>query len=226
MSGEKNSLVLTEKKKLTKKQLKTLNFHDDPKDEKKDKIVNAEIKDDLKSEEPTKKKRKTRRGKKNRDKEDSAAPRFLLFVGNLPYEVTEKEISENFSKSKPDEIRIRKDKGIAFLEFKGDNIKQRMDIALKQHRHNFLTTTRKINVELTAGGGGNTKARLEKIKAKNGKLMEERRQQIIEEDIKSREKKKNSTTNSQSTEKKSATDNLQTSAVHPSRLKLMNKLKK
>jgi nucleolar protein 6 len=129
---------------------------------------------------PPKKKRKTRRGKKGKGstpKEDG--PRFILFVGNLPYKVTEEDINAHFKNCKPTSIRIRGDKGCAFVEFKNEDPKESkrlMDIALRLHKS--AMGGRKINVELTAGGGGNSKDRVEKIKTKNEKLEQERLQRV------------------------------------------------
>ncbi|GME69940.1 unnamed protein product [Ambrosiozyma monospora] len=134
---------------------------------------------------------------------------------------------------KPDLIRLRQDKGIAFLEFsfsvphkakdaettqetksndddegedskketkkdksddgedtaKGVKIQKRIDSALALH-HSVLSG-RKINVELTVGGGGNSKNRLEKLKVKNEKMMIKRKARIDkdrEEDLKRKKK--------------------------------------
>lgn len=180
--------------KLTKKQRKALDF----KNKSKGKVVEGEAEDSKKrkrdeqaedatvekgtgehGEEP-KKKRKTRRGKKGKGN-GSNGPRFLLFVGNLPYDVSQTELLAHFSASKPDRIRIRTEKGIAFLEFDGQHgdIQHRMDVALRLHHSNLRN--RKINVELTVGGGGNSQNRLEKIKEKNVKLDDERRDRAKKE---------------------------------------------
>lgn len=53
------------------------------------------------------------------------------------------------------------------------------------HHSNFddgLSAPRKINVELTAGGGGKTKHRTEKIEEKNQKLNEQRIRRMHEEE--------------------------------------------
>ncbi len=52
-----------------------------------------------------------------------------------------------------------------------------------------ISPVRKINVDLTAGGGGNTKQRREKIEVKNEKLNEERVRKIQEEEKAKWEKK-------------------------------------
>jgi hypothetical protein len=67
-------------------------------------------------------------------------------------------------------------KGYAFLEF--DNW-DRMRTCLKLYHHSDFedgkSKPRKINIELTSGGGGNSDSRRGKIGSKNEKLEEERR---------------------------------------------------
>ncbi|CEP64645.1 Nop6p LALA0_S12e03642g [Lachancea lanzarotensis] len=173
---------MVDDKKLTKKQLKAQQFRktkDDKEDEKSakrtaDEALESEQKDGEDQAEVPKKKRKTRRGKGGKGKKGN---RFLIFVGNLPKGVTKVDIQAHFKSSSPDEIRVRPDKNIAFLEFDADkdqkNIQSRMDVALLQHKTEMQG--RKINVELTVGGGGNSQARLEKLKAKNLKMDDERK---------------------------------------------------
>jgi nucleolar protein 6 len=61
-----------------------------------------------------------------------------------------------------------------------------MKTCLKTYHHSEFddkkSPARKINVELTAGGGGNTKARKGKIAEKNSKLTEQRTRRIGEEE--------------------------------------------
>lgn len=64
-----------------------------------------------------------------------------------------------------------------------------MKTCLAKFHHTEFTdsqgTMRRINVELTAGGGGKTKERQDKIKEKNRKLNEERvRRMVAEEEAK------------------------------------------
>lgn len=137
------------------------------------------------AEEP-KKKRKTRRGKKGKGVNEGKGPRFILFVGNLPYDIKQEELAAHFKNATPDRIRLRKEKGIAFVEFDNDNkeIQKKMDLALRLH-HSIIRK-RKINVELTVGGGGNSENRTQKLKEKNEKLLEERRARIKADEAKKR----------------------------------------
>lgn len=166
--------------KLTKKQLKAQQFRKPKEAREKDKELKRTAPEDTESkdEAPAKKKRKTRRGRGGKGRDQSKkSNRFIVFVGGLPKDITATELQAHFKSSSPDHLRIRADKGIAFLEFDAEkdkhNIQRRMDIALLQHRTTLKD--KKINVELTVGGGGNSGDRLEKLKNKNVKLDEERR---------------------------------------------------
>ncbi|CDR44958.1 CYFA0S16e00474g1_1 [Cyberlindnera fabianii] len=209
--------------KLTKKQRKALEFRkskeekavveeETKKRKRDDEEVETATKEATTTEAPgegePKKKRKTRRGKKGKGS-SNGAPRFLLFVGNLPYDVSTTELVTHFAAASPDNIRLRTEKGIAFLEFdgSGSDIQKKMGVALKMH-HSTLRG-RKINVELTVGGGGNSKNRLEKIKAKNDKLDDERKDEI--------QKKKTEKA------KKEKAKPLDLKNVHPSRAAMMQR---
>lgn len=205
-----NKAIMGEEKKLTKKQLKTLEFKNKRKaDETNNDAVieqaSPEPSVEASSEEPPKKKRKTRRGRKGRPRQgpNTLSARFILFVGNLPYACTVPDLQKVFKSSKPDLIRLRPDKGIAFLEFHpkshkdnlagkaveakveidgeeitvddsnyASEIQKRMDVALLQNGR--MIENRKIKVELTVGGGGNSEERREKIGKKNNKMDIER----------------------------------------------------
>ncbi|KAF2031249.1 hypothetical protein EK21DRAFT_45884, partial [Setomelanomma holmii] len=102
--------------------------------------------------------------------------------GNLPYSATKESITEHFAKLHPTDIRLRTYKGnekfmgTCFVEF--DQF-DRMETCLKKYHHSVFPDPkrkegRKINVELSAGGGGNSESRKSKIVAKNDKLHDER----------------------------------------------------
>lgn len=110
--------------------------------------------------------------------------RFILFVGNLPFDVGVDDIKGHFTDKKssskgPSSVRLlttktngkgpAKSKGCAFLEFANPAALQR---ALEYHHTEY--NGRKINVELSAGGGGNSHERREKIRAKNEVVDKER----------------------------------------------------
>jgi nucleolar protein 6 len=134
-----------------------------------------------------------------------SSKRFIVFVGNLPHlqpSELQPALQSHFPEP-PKSIRIPTKKGtnapqgFAFLEF---DTASSLEKALRCHHTMFLK--RKINVELTAGGGGKSASRMAKVKQKNEALAEERKQRVEEE-------KKNKTD-----EEKKMED-----GIHPDRLK-------
>ncbi|CAG59538.1 uncharacterized protein GVI51_G05577 [Nakaseomyces glabratus] len=198
-------------KKLSKKQLKAQQFRKS----KEEKTTDAKRKieeEEKKEEEQPKKKRKTRRGKKGKGNKNASGNRFIVFVGGLPKDITASELQVHFKSSGPDVIRLRAEKGIAFLEFDGDKdktgIQRRMDVALLQNK--TMLKDRRINVELTVGGGGNSQDRLEKLRKKNEKFEAERQERMAKFINKSTPK-----------DKKSDSDTTTTTGIHPDRAKLL-----
>ncbi|KAI1804781.1 hypothetical protein F4811DRAFT_518393 [Daldinia bambusicola] len=168
--------------------------------------------------------------------EDSQQPasnkkvRFIVFVGNLPYAATPAQITAHFAAVHPTSVRLlhdprtKKSRGIAFVEFaRYDHMKS----CLKTMHHTAFSCPvpggkgparseeRRINVELTAGGGGNTSHRKEKIRAKNEKLNEERARRALEEAKAKAEKEKEKAQNGGEA-KKAAAGGVE-DAIHPSR---------
>ena len=154
----------------------------------------------------------------------SNAHRFIVFVGNLPYNAKDETIRAHFKKLEPFTLRHRTDpktnksKGFAFLEFENYD---RMKTCLKLYHHSMFDPqrtakgedpvlgdggeersgekkkpkdvksskgARRINVELTAGGGGKAEGRKEKIRVKNERLGQQR-QRRADAEKKEREKK-------------------------------------
>ncbi|KAL9116313.1 MAG: hypothetical protein Q9187_007162 [Circinaria calcarea] len=149
-------------------------------------------------------------------KRSNKSQRFICFVGNLPFTATTGSISKHFAKVQPTSVRHRttkdtgKSKGFAFLEFGGYD---RMKTCLKLFHHSIfddgLSPARKVNVELTAGGGGaKSKDRRTKLFAKNEKLNEERCRQTQGQECKGRKPGKEATQELPADE---------TSVIHPSR---------
>ncbi|CAO1616592.1 unnamed protein product [Jaminaea pallidilutea] len=129
----------------------------------------------------------------------NASRKLIVFVGNMSFKSTADEIQAHFAshcgekptvrllttKSDPNKLSKSKQKSIAkgkasdttvqsrgcgFVEFQ---TAQGLQKALGLHH--MLFGGRQINVELTAGGGGNSEARSAKIKEKNKTLNEERK---------------------------------------------------
>ncbi|KAH8992496.1 hypothetical protein EDB92DRAFT_1797317 [Lactarius akahatsu] len=113
---------------------------------------------------------------------EGSKQRFILFVGNLKYTTTREAIQSHFSVcDPPPTVRlltpkvtrtgttVAKSKGCAFLEF---STRPTLQAALRLHQSEL--DGRRINVELTAGGGGKGDARLAKLKARNKELAGQR----------------------------------------------------
>jgi len=182
--------------------------------------------------------------KKKEDAPSIKSSRFIVFVGNLPYDTTESQIEAHFSKLAPISIRHRTDKktghskGFAFLEF---DAVDKMNACLKLYHHSIFNSGeeahggqsddvgkekgqggRKINVELTAGGGGGkSQDRKDRIKAKNKKLDGEREKRRLKEKAKQEkalQKKKEEPATGANASSSDVVVKDDRAAIHPSRL--------
>ncbi|ORY81346.1 hypothetical protein BCR37DRAFT_380152 [Protomyces lactucae-debilis] len=135
--------------------------------------------------EPAKKKRKAAEKPKEGEEATAAAPakakRYTLFLGNLSFKTGKEEIERHLSDltggdSRPTAVRLQHDpqtqkfKGFAFLDFANHAALEKV----LQAAHHTMLQGRRINVELTAGGGGTGEVRRTKIAKKNEKLATER----------------------------------------------------
>lgn len=88
---------------------------------------------------------------------EKAPPRFIVFVGNLPFNATKESVEKHFGSVHPKSVRYltdkvtKKGKGAAFVEFEGYD---HMKTALRTMHHTEFDAgdgreKRKINVELT-----------------------------------------------------------------------------
>ncbi|KAI0080337.1 hypothetical protein K474DRAFT_1590038 [Panus rudis PR-1116 ss-1] len=115
--------------------------------------------------------------------------RYILFVGNLKYTTTREAVQQHFAScDPPPTVRLMapkpsatpkptvKSKGFAFLEFEN---KAGLQQALKLHQSEL--DGRKINVELTAGGGGKSESRVAKLKERNKELHEQRKKRLAKQ---------------------------------------------
>lgn len=91
-----------------------------------------------------------------------------------------------------------------------------MKTCLAKYHHTEFTDSqgnaRRINVELTAGGGGKSGDRMDKVREKNQKLNEERARRIAKEELEKEESAK-----AKKDKKVPAVDNREELFVHPSR---------
>lgn len=151
-------------------------------------------------------------------------------AGNLPYTATDETIRKHFSALLPFQIRnntdkkTTKSKGFAFLEFEQYD---RMKTCLKLYHHTQFddgkSPARKINVELTAGGGGKSENRQKKLKEKNERLRDQRRRRMEHEEKQKqrseKKKQKNSEENHDATPVNGGDNGADAShdGIHPSR---------
>lgn len=159
--------------KLTKKQRKALQFRGKLEKPEKDQTTPTKSK-----KKKTKQKEEEKPPKKKFEKQVNSAGnavRFIAFVGNLPFKATAEEVQEFFKAANPSSVRLMTDKqtgksrGFAFVDFATS-----ADLKHALKFHHMPLGTKKINVELTAGGGGNSEARKEKIKRRREELEKER----------------------------------------------------
>ncbi|KAJ6520066.1 hypothetical protein C8R45DRAFT_46602 [Mycena sanguinolenta] len=135
---------------------------------------------------PKPKKTKGNSGESAKEDKTQVTQRFILFVGNLKYTTTAEAIKAHFAAcDPPPTVRLRtpkpsapgkpttKSKGCAFVEFSHRNALQQ---GLKLHQSEL--EGRRINVELTVGGGGKSDTRLNKLKERNKGLFEERKTRV------------------------------------------------
>lgn len=152
--------------------------------EKKNKKEKKEIKDEKQKPEANKETTPDKTNASPPQKQD----RHIVFVGNLPYTATQATIKAHFSALNPTSVRCltkrggEECRGVAFVEF-FDGRAQR---ACLDRFHHSLFEGRRINVELTAGGGGKTQFRKEKIRDKN-KTLEENRARRIQKEMEGKE---------------------------------------
>lgn len=102
-----------------------------------------------------------------------------LFVGQLPFNVTKQDIQTHFIQAGEIQVRMLTNKsdgkfrGMAFIELEND---EALGAALS--RHHTLIKGRRINVELTASGGGTKstlrKERIEKMREKQKEKQSEK----------------------------------------------------
>ncbi|KAK1947531.1 putative RNA-binding protein [Phytophthora citrophthora] len=117
---------------------------------------------------------------------------LTLFVGQLPYRATEGMIRKHFAESGEIKLRMltdkktKKFKGTAFIE-----VKDSKALGAALSRHHTLLQGRRINVELTASGGGNKsenrRNKIDLLRKKQSNVQIEKTKALIQKHIDSPE---------------------------------------
>ncbi|KAF5092776.1 hypothetical protein D0Z00_004418 [Geotrichum galactomycetum] len=216
-----------ETKKLSKKEKKALEFKTKKKNP--EAAAAAEEKKQLKRKreaEEAEQKADTEKAEAANKKQKKKQNKFILFVGNLPYQYDTSRLETHFKACMPFTVRKRENSGFAFLEFtstdsadddKVPDASKRLKTALRLHHSMFMN--RRINVELTAGGGGNSAKRRGKIQEKRDKVATETQERLREEAVAREKKEKAAKRQEQKDRKRERSDGTLTSGVHPSRMK-------
>lgn len=119
---------------------------------------------------------------------------LTLFVGQLPYNATEAKVRQHFHEAGDIQVRMltdkrtKKFKGTAFIE-----VKDSKALGAALSRHHTLFNGRRINVEMTASGGGNKseqrRTKLDLLRKKQSNVQVEKTKALIQKHIDSREYK-------------------------------------
>ncbi|POM59375.1 RNA binding protein [Phytophthora palmivora] len=113
---------------------------------------------------------------------------LTLFVGQLPYRATEDMILKHFAEAGDIKLRMLTDKktnkfkGTAFIE-----VKDSKALGAALSRHHTLLQGRRINVELTASGGGNKsenrRNKIDLLRKKQSNVQVEKTKALIQKHI-------------------------------------------
>lgn len=119
---------------------------------------------------------------------------LTLFVGQLPYKATEEMVRSHFSEAGEIKLRMLTDKktkrfkGTAFIE-----VKDSKALGAALSRHHTLLQGRRINVELTASGGGNKsenrRNKIDLLRKKQSNVQVEKTKALIQKHIDGKEYK-------------------------------------
>lgn len=119
---------------------------------------------------------------------------LTLFVGQLPFNTTEAQLRQHFQEAGDIKVRMATDKrtnkfkGTAFIE-----VADSKALGAALSRHHTLLHGRRINVEMTAGGGGTKselrRSKIDLLRKKQGNVQVEKTKALIQKHIDSREYK-------------------------------------
>lgn len=116
---------------------------------------------------------------------------LTLFVGQLPFKTTEQQVREHFREAGEIQVRMltdkrtKKFKGTAFIE-----VADSKALGAALSRHHTLLHGRRINVEMTASGGGNKselrRTKIDQLRKKQSNVQVDKTKALIQKHIDSR----------------------------------------
>lgn len=145
--------------------------------------------------EPNSGKKRKLKASKNDELDEDGQPKkkvksihLTLFVGQLPYSATRETIKKHFHESGDIEVRMMTDKktnkfkGTAFIE-----VKDSKALGAALSRHHTLFNGRRINVELTASGGGNKseqrRTKIDLLRKKQSNVQIEKTKALVQKHV-------------------------------------------
>lgn len=144
-----------------------------------------------------KRKRATAASAEEEEDEDGKPRKSIhltLFVGQLPFKATEAQVRKHFAEAGDIQLRMLTDKktkrfkGTAFIE-----VKDSKALGAALSRHHTLLNGRRINVELTASGGGNKseqrRTKIDLLRKKQSTVQVEKARALLEKHVESAESK-------------------------------------
>ncbi|KAG7401766.1 hypothetical protein PHYBOEH_011055 [Phytophthora boehmeriae] len=151
--------------------------------------------EDAKKENETKDAKKKRKRSSKQQEQDEGQPEakrksihLTLFVGQLPFRATEEMVRRHFAEAGDIKLRMltdkktKKFKGTAFIE-----VKDSKALGAALSRHHTLLQGRRINVEMTASGGGNKsenrRNKLSLLRKKQSNVQVEKTKALIQKHI-------------------------------------------
>ncbi|KAE8878481.1 hypothetical protein PF005_g15301 [Phytophthora fragariae] len=132
--------------------------------------------------------KKQKKSKTDEDGKPVKSIHLTLFVGQLPFRATEAAVRKHFAEAGDIKLRMltdkktKKFKGTAFIE-----VKDSKALGAALSRHHTLLQGRRINVELTASGGGNKsenrRNKIDLLRKKQSNVQVEKTKALIQKHI-------------------------------------------
>ncbi|CAI5743990.1 unnamed protein product [Peronospora destructor] len=168
----------------------TTDDNDEPMNAQQRRLLKRQTKRKLEGVEDTKPLQKKTRKKQTKDEDNHVhkSIHLTLFVGQLPFRATEGTIRKHFAEAGDIKLRMltdkktKKFKGTAFIE-----VQDSKALGAALSRHHTLLQGRRINVELTASGGGNKsenrRSKIDLLRKKQSSVQVKKTKALIQKHI-------------------------------------------